>query len=119
MVFVPRDEKNGQFFFVRQLYWEDPISQLAQQDTLADSQGRIAISPYYDGDGRLTDLFLRTLQVEIQPTVDDYLPLLAAAEDTEKSWRVIEIIAKLAIEQQREVEVQGKTDPRFCRRTKT
>ena len=83
---------------------------MTTQDIATEWNSRIAIGPYYDDTSRLTSLFLTVLKVEMQPTVDDYLLLLAAAEDIEKSWKVIEIIAKLAIEQQKELEVQGKID---------
>jgi hypothetical protein len=89
---------------------------MTMQDTLPESTSRIAISPYYDDASRLTSLFLNVLKVEMQPAVDDYLLLLAAAEDIDKSWKVIEIIAKLAIEQQKELEVQGKVNRGSCQR---
>lgn len=90
---------------------------MTTQDILTESNSRIAIGPYYDDASRLASLFLTVLKVEMQPTVDDYLLLLAAAEDIDKTWKVIEIIAKLAFEQQKELEVRGKIDLASRQRT--
>jgi len=108
LIFIPRDQKTGDFVFVHQTFWNDPISLLSSQDTIKDSKGRIPIRPYYDSDSILQQFFGEILQVESQPTIDDYLPLLSTVQDIDKLWQIIEIITKLAMEQNKQQEVRGK-----------
>jgi hypothetical protein len=108
LIFIPRDQKVGDFLFVHQTFWNDPISLLSSQNTVTDSKGRLSIRPYYDNDPILQRFFLEILQVELQPTIDDYLPLLSTVQDTNKIWQIIEIITQLAIEQNKQQEVRGK-----------
>jgi hypothetical protein len=108
LIFIPRDQKSGDFLFARQTFWNDPVSLLSSQDTVSDSRGRIPIRPYYDGDIVLQAFFLEILQVELQPTIDDYLPLLSTVQDINKIWQIIEIITKLAMEKNKQQEVRGK-----------
>ncbi len=110
VIFIPRDQRNGDFLFVRQTFWNDPISLLSIQETITDSNGRIPIQLNYDNNPILKVFFLEILQVEFQPRIDDYLPLLSTVEDIDKIWKIIEIITKLAIEQNKQHEVRGKED---------
>ena len=107
LIFIPRDQNTGDFLFVRQIFWTDPIALLSTQDTIADTNGRIPIRSYYDNDPVLQEFFLDALKVELQPTIDDYLPLLSTIQDTD-IWKIIEIITKLAVEQNKQQEVRGK-----------
>jgi len=108
LIFIPRDQKVGDFLFVHQTFWNDPISLLSSQNTVTDSKGRLSIRPYYDNDPILQRFFLEILQVELQPTIDDYLPLLSTVQDMNKIWQIIEIITQLAMEQNKQQEVRGK-----------
>lgn len=108
LIFIPRDQKTGDFVFVHQTFWNDPIALLSSQDAVTDSKGRIPIHSYYDRSPILQNFFSEILQVESQPTIDDYLPLLSTVQDIDKLWQIIEIITKLAVEENKQQEVQGK-----------
>jgi hypothetical protein len=108
LIFIPRDQNTGDFLFVHHTFWNDPIALLSVQDTIADSNGRIPIRSYYDNDPVLQAFFLTILDVQLQPTMDDYLPLLSTLRDHDKIWQIIEIITKLAVEQNKEKEVRGR-----------
>ncbi|CAF4681057.1 unnamed protein product [Rotaria sp. Silwood1] len=108
IIFIPRNQTTGDFLFVQQTFWNDPISLLSLQDTIADSNGRIPIRSYYNDDSILNSFFLKILHVELHPTVDDYLPLLSTEQDINKIWQIIEIITKLAIEQNKQNDVREK-----------
>ncbi len=81
---------------------------MSLQETITDSNGRIPIQSHYNNNPTLQAFFLDTLRVEFQPTIDDYLPLLSSVQDMDKIWQIIEIITKLAIEQNKQKEVRGK-----------
>ena len=53
-------------------------------------------------------LFLEILNVESQPTVDDYLPLISTVQDINQIWEIITLIIQLAVEQNKQVELRGK-----------
>ncbi|CAF3697074.1 unnamed protein product [Rotaria sordida] len=108
IIFIPRTQNTGDFLFVQQTFWNDPISLLSLQDTIVDSNGRIPIRSYYNDDSILTTFFLKILHVELHPTIDDYLPLLSIDQDINKIWQIIEIITKLAVEQSKQNEVREK-----------
>jgi hypothetical protein len=107
LVFIPRDGNTGDFLFPHQTFWNDPLSLLSSQETLPDSNGRIPIRPYYGNDPALQSLFLDILGVQLQPTIDDYMPLLSSVNDTDKLWQVIDVITKLTTEQNKHKEVRG------------
>ncbi|CAF2658198.1 unnamed protein product [Rotaria sp. Silwood2] len=109
IIFIPRNQNTGDFLFVQQTFWNDPISLLSLQDTIADSNGRIPIRSYYSDDSILNSFYLNILNVELHPTIDDYLPLLSTDQDINKIWQIIEIITKLAIEQNKQNEVRDFT----------
>jgi hypothetical protein len=67
----------------------------------------------------LKALFVNTLQVECQPSIDDYLPSLTRMNDLKRIWEVIEIITELAIEQHKEDQVQGKSNNDYTRMRRT
>ncbi len=108
LIFIPRDQQTGDFLFAHQTFWTDPISLLSSQNSVTDSKGRIPIQSYYDRDPVLQRFFLEVLNVESQPTIDDYLPLLSTVQDIDQNWQIIEIITKLTVEQNKQEEVQGK-----------
>ncbi|CAF3761406.1 unnamed protein product [Adineta steineri] len=107
LIFIPRGEKLGDFLFAHQTFWNDPLSILSSQNTIADFNGRIPIRPYYDNP-LLQSFFLDILHVESQPTIDDYIPLLSTIQDIDKIWQIIEIITKLTVEQNKHKEVREK-----------
>jgi hypothetical protein len=107
LVFIPRDQQTGDFLFVHQTFWNDPISLLSSQDNTTDCQGRIPILVYYGNNPTLEQFFVEILHIELQPTTDDYLPLLSTVQDINKIWLIIEIITKLAMEQNKQQEVRG------------
>ncbi|CAF1395347.1 unnamed protein product [Rotaria sordida] len=107
IIFIPRKQNTGDFLFVQQTFWTDPISLLSTQDIITDSNGRIPIQSYYNDDSILNIFFLEILHVELHPTIDDYLPLLSVDQDINKIWLIIQIITKLAAEQNKQKEVQG------------
>ncbi|CAF3404047.1 unnamed protein product [Rotaria socialis] len=108
IVFIPRNQTTGDFLFVEQTFWNDPASLLSSQDAIADSNGRIPIQSYYNDNSLFHSLFVEILHVELHPTVDDYLPLLSIQQDIQKIWQIIEIITKLAMEQNKQIEVREK-----------
>jgi hypothetical protein len=108
LIFIPRDQQTGDFLFAHQTFWNDPISLLSSQNSVTDSKGRIPIQSYYGIDSKLAPFFLEILHVELQPTIDDYLPLLSTVQDIKQIWQIIEIITKLAIEQNQQQYIRGK-----------
>lgn len=108
LIFIPRDEKTGHFVFVDQTFWNDPTSLLSSQDDTIDSKNRISIQSYYNRNITLQQFFLQILQVESQPTIDDYLPLLSTIQSIDNIWQIIDIFTKLAVEQNKQQEVRGK-----------
>lgn len=109
IIFIPRDQQTGDFLFIHQTFWNDPISLLSlSQDSIKDSKGRIPIQPYYDINPTLQKFFLEILHIEFQPTIDDYLPLLSTIQDINQIWKIIEIITRLAMEHNKEEEIQRK-----------
>lgn len=108
LIYIPDSIQSGHFTFAKQVYWQDPINQLSTQDQMRDSSGRIAIGRFYTGDLQLEQLFIDVLQVETQPGIDDYLPLLSKADNLTKSWTLIGIITKLTKEKNLDGELYGK-----------
>jgi hypothetical protein len=74
---------------------------------LPNSDCRISIQRYYGNDANLQKFFLEILQITFEPTIDDYLPLLAQIPNINDIWRLIEVIIRLAFEQNRQIEVKG------------
>lgn len=56
----------------------------------------------------LPEFFKQILNVEAQPSIDDYLPLIASIQDIDQIWAIIKRTTTLAIEQNKEEEIQGK-----------
>ena len=108
IIFIPRDRTTGDFVFSEKTFWNDLVSQLSLPDTITSFNGRISIQPYYKDDAILSSFFRDVLRVEFNPTTDDYLPLLSSVEDINKTWQLIKIITGLAMEQNKQEEVQGK-----------
>ena len=107
LIFVPQDAKSGHFVYPKQVFWKDQMAQFYSQDTMTDSSCRIAIGNHYHGDPHLERLFLDIFQVEIEPGIDDYLPLLSKTDNMNKIWTLIGVISKLAKEQNLEEQVRG------------
>ncbi len=84
------------------------MSLLSSQNSITDSAGRVSIQSYYGTNPILQQFFNEVFGVELQPTIDDYLPLLSSIQDSSQIWQIIEIITKLTIEQNKQQEVQGK-----------
>ena len=108
LIFLPQDQQTGAFVFAHQTFWNDPTSLLAVKDLSIDSQNRIPILQYYGAHAFLEEFFVQILHVESQPTIDDYLPLIATIQDVDQIWTIIERTTKLAIEQNKQTEIQGK-----------
>lgn len=108
MIFIPQDRQTGAFVYAHQTFWNDPTSLLASQDRSTDSKNRIAILPFYGVIPTLPDFFIKILNVEAQPSIDDYLPLIATIQDINQIWAIIERTTMLAIEQKKQKEIQGK-----------
>ena len=108
LIFIPDDYRSGHFTFAKQCHWKDPINQLSNQDRMADSSGRIAIGRFYEDDPRLQHFFLEILHVEVQPDIDDYLPLLSKAGNLTKVWTLIGIITKLTKEKDLNRQLYGE-----------
>ncbi|CAF3623985.1 unnamed protein product [Rotaria sp. Silwood1] len=110
LVFVPRNNSRGEFLFAHRVYWQDSTSLLSKLDnaTLPNSDRRISIQRYYSNDGKFKKFFVDTLQVNIEPTIDDYLPFLIQISNINDIWRLIEVILRLAFQQKRQIEVKDR-----------
>ncbi|CAF1595055.1 unnamed protein product, partial [Didymodactylos carnosus] len=108
LIFVPCDKSNGSFLFAHQVFWDDPTSLLSQRTT----QQRIPIQSFYgdDNNAQLQSFFTEILHVELRPTLDDYLPLLLMIDHYQENvtWRLTEVVARLTLEQNRQIEVREK-----------
>lgn len=108
LIFIPQGQQTGAFVFAHQTFWNDPTSLLASNDLPVDSKNRIPILPYYGMTSGLEQFFIEILHVESQPTIDDYLPLIATIQDVNQIWIIIERTTKLAIELNKQTEIQGR-----------
>ena len=109
LIFIPQDEQTGEFVYAQKTFWSDPLSLLSS----SKSKDHIPIDPYYHKRSNLQQFFVETLQIQAQPTIDDYLPLLSMTEDEDRLWKAIEIITQLAIEQNKQIEVQSQNFDEF------
>ena len=101
LVFVPRNNNKGDFVFANQVYWHDSTS------LLSNFNHRISIEEYYGNDPKCRQFFLQILQVQLEPTLDDYFPLLTQILYINDTWRLIEILIRLTFEQNRQIEIKG------------
>ncbi|CAF1112321.1 unnamed protein product [Rotaria sordida] len=110
LVFVPLNNSRGEFLFAHRVYWQDSTSLLSKLNnvTLPNSDRRISIQGYYSNDGKLQKFFIETLQVNFEPTIDDYLPCLIYISNINDIWRLIEVIIRLAFQQKRQIEVKDR-----------
>ncbi|CAF1079827.1 unnamed protein product [Rotaria sordida] len=110
LVFVPLNNSRGEFLFAHRVYWQDSTSLLSKLNnvTLPNSDRRISIQGYYSNDGKLQKFFIETLQVNFEPTIDDYLPFLIYISNINGIWRLIEVIIRLAFQQKRQIEVKDR-----------
>ena len=104
LVFVPRNNNEGVFLFANEVYWRDSLSLLSGLD---NSNHRVSIQRYYGDDVKLQKFFLEILQVTQEPSIDDYFPLLTQIPHIRDLWRLIEVIVRLAFEQNRQTEIKG------------
>jgi hypothetical protein len=109
IVFVPRTHNSGGFFFANQVYWYDSTSLLSNLNNMISPNWnhRISIQQYYDNDVNLKRFFLEILQIAVEPTINDYLPWLTEVLNTDHIWRLIEVILRLAFQQNRQTEIKG------------
>ncbi|CAF2878871.1 unnamed protein product [Rotaria sp. Silwood2] len=110
LVFIPRNNSRGEFLFAHRVYWQDSTSLLSKLDnaTLPNSDRRISIQRYYSNDGKFKKFFVDTLQINIEPTIDDYLSFLIQISNINDIWRLIEVILRLAFQQKRQIEVKDR-----------
>ncbi|CAF1666475.1 unnamed protein product, partial [Adineta ricciae] len=110
LVFVPENNGKGRFLFPHQVYWHDPLSVLSNLNSniLMSSQRRISIQQYYNHDTHLQKFFLDTLQITLEPSIDDYLLLLTQILSINDLWRVIEVVIQLTFQQNRQLEIKER-----------
>ena len=94
--------------FIHKVFWQNYSTETCIDISLLDSTSRRAIATYYQDNQSLARLFLEILAVEYKPTIDDYLPLISKTNDLDQIWKLIIILTRLAAEQKKEIELQGR-----------
>jgi hypothetical protein len=110
LIFVPRTIDIGEFLFVHEVFWHDPESLLTAININKDeSAQRIAVQTYYSNNNTFQRFFLEIFQMKLEPTLDDYLPLLSniKGKKLDYIWKCINVITRLAFAQNKQTIVKG------------
>ena len=111
LIFIPRTHDIGEFLFSTDVFWNDPEMLLSTGNSLHyQSQQRIALQSYYGKYPLFHELFVKTLEVQEKPSLEDYLPLLSnlADKNTSYIWKCIQVITHLAFDQVKQATIRGK-----------
>ncbi|CAF1258977.1 unnamed protein product [Adineta steineri] len=112
LIFIPRTDDIGEFVFVDEVFWEDPLALLTTIDVKTrTSNQHIALQPYYNNNKFFQQFFFEILQIKQGPTLDDYLLLLS---DIKKKtfdyiWKCINVITQLAFTDNKQTLVKDTT----------
>lgn len=111
LIFIPRTHDIGEFLFSKDVFWNDPAMLLSTGNSLHyQSKQRIALHTYYGKYPLLLQLFVKVLEIQEQPSLEDYLPLLNHLADKNSAyiWKCIQVITRLAFVQNEQATVRGK-----------
>ncbi|CAF1279749.1 unnamed protein product [Adineta steineri] len=112
LIFIPRTDDIGEFVFVDEVFWEDPLTLLPTIDVnTRTSNQHIALQPYYNNNKLFQQFFFDILQIKQGPTLDDYLLLLSDIKNKtfDYIWKCINVITQLAFTDNKQTLVKDTT----------